>query len=97
MDLLSIIWLGLGGFIWWFALNKSVPQIIRSALAEFLAERGYVLTQGVVETLFGLFSLVYIALWIFLGLWIFHLRSGTVLAAGTQENMYQRQNQLLIM
>jgi hypothetical protein len=70
MDLLSVIWLGLGGFIWWFVLNKTVPQIIRSVLSEYLAERGYVLTQQIVETLFGLFSLLYIALGIFLGLWI---------------------------
>lgn len=53
MDLLSVIWLGLGGFIWWFVLNKTVPQIIRSVLSEYLAERGYVLTQQIVETLFG--------------------------------------------
>jgi hypothetical protein len=70
MDLLSVIWLGLGGFIGWFILNSTVPQIIRSVISDYLAERGYALTQGIVETLFGLFSLVYIALGIFLGLWI---------------------------
>ena len=67
---LAFIWIGLGAVIWWFFFRKLVPQIIKDVISKYLVERGYEINPMGVDCMFQLLSLVFGALWIFLGAWI---------------------------
>ena len=67
---LAFIWIGLGALIWWLFFRKLVPQIIKDVISKYLVERGYEINPMGVDFMFQLLSLVFGALWIFLGAWI---------------------------
>ena len=71
LEALAFYWMVLGGLILLFIVFKIIPQI-KFVLSEYLAKRGYELSPWGFETWFGLFGLVFVALWIGLGLWIIY-------------------------